>query len=391
MIHALILVIPAFAILFWLVFFFLDKKKTKISQYLIPLFFIALITVVVSWVFIDFNYNNYVCDSIWVFTSLSVYPLYYYYIRLLTVDDKIDYKWLWLLMPAFSLTVFSLVIYTMMSPQEIEIFTNEILHQSRARSGNFSTLVRLQIIRIEVFEIIFAAELILTLLFGLRHVILFEVKAFDFYSNIINRKSHNIRLPIIILLISAVTALVSNITGYKYFMNSPYILVIPFIIHFSSFIGILYYVKKQLETQSNTVNNMLQPTNNNPTDKDTLSDNLFNRMEHLLKNDHIYRDPTLRLNDLAMLLGSNRTYVSQLINQKTNSNFSEYINSYRIEYAKEILSSEEEEDIQLSLSEIAVKSGFSSLSSFYRMFTKLEETTPAKYREEHARIPVEIE
>lgn len=106
-------------------------------------------------------------------------------------------------------------------------------------------------------------------------------------------------------------------------------------------------------------------------------------MEHLLKKEQIFRNSDLKLNDLASLLGTNRTYVSRLINNKENSNFCDYINSHRIKYAKQLLSSTQKCE-QMSLEDIALEAGFSSQSSFYRVFTNIEGTTPAKYRKENA-------
>lgn len=394
MIQALFIVIPAFAILLWLIFFDLDEKKNKTVQYVISFLSITLVSFIILWAFINFNFNyqHYVIDIIWVFTSLSVYPLYYYYIRLLTVDKKIDYRWAWLLLPAVSLTIFSIVIYIMMSPQEIDIFTNEILYHNQPSSGQLSTLVRLQTLRMNIFEVILVIELILTFFFGSKHIITFDAKPSDFFSNIINRKLSNIRVPLLFLLISGIAAMISNIMSNNFFTNSPYILVLPFIIHSTSFLGVLYFYYTQDGKIGEVSKNKEEPTSeNNHKDKNILLDEIFDNMEHLLKNEQIFRNPELRINDLAVILGSNRTYISQLIKLKTQSNFSDYINSYRIIYAKEKLSSKEVADEQLTINEIAAKAGFSSVSSFYRAFTKLEETTPAKYRMEQAEVTVEQE
>lgn len=351
-------------------------------QYLIPLY-ITLISFIGLWAFINFssNYQHYILDIIWVVSSLSVYPLYYYYIRLLTVDKKIDYSLTWLLIPAVSLTIFTVVIYIMMNPQEIDIFTKEILYRNRPRSENISALIRLQILRMKLFEIVLITEVVLTFIFGFKHIIEFEVKPFDFYSKIIDRELSNIRVPLIFLLITAIAAMTSNIMGKNFYTNTPYILVLPFIIHTTSFLGVLFFYYKQTNTLGNASENKRESTNGtNQNDKNIILDEIFDNMEHLLKKEQIYRNPKLRLNDLAVILGTNRTYISQSIRIKTDSNFSDYINSYRITHAKEILSSKDEADEQLTLNEIAIKSGFSSISSFYRAFTKMENTTPAKYR-----------
>ena len=72
----------------------------------------------------------------------------------------------------------------------------------------------------------------------------------------------------------------------------------------------------------------------------SIYDELYEQMEQILKKEQIFRNYDLRLNDLASHLGTNRTYVSMLINNKENSIFCDYINSHRIKYVKQLLSSQ---------------------------------------------------
>src|SRR5699024_4351940 len=130
---------------------------------------IAFVNYSIHWCYFNHNYKlYYILDSIWVFTSLSVFPLYYYYIRLLAIDTEINYRWSWILIPAFALALFSATLYLMMSRQEIDVFTNEILYSNQPRSGNYSALIRLQILRTNLFKVIFTVEVILAVFFGLR-------------------------------------------------------------------------------------------------------------------------------------------------------------------------------------------------------------------------------
>jgi len=61
--------------------------------------------------------------------------------------------------------------------------------------------------------------------------------------------------------------------------------------------------------------------------------------------------------------------------------FSDYINNYRIEYAKSLLS---KQNNTLSLIEISEQSGFTNEVSFYRNFKKITGTTPNRWLHEHA-------
>jgi len=82
---------------------------------------------------------------------------------------------------------------------------------------------------------------------------------------------------------------------------------------------------------------------------------------------------------LADQLGTNRTYLSQLINNRYGCNFNAWLTSLRVERAKELLCSSP----TLSLDKIAVELGFSSKSHFMRAFKSLVGMTPGQWRQQH--------
>ena len=392
MAHSLFTVMPAFVLLFWLVLFHLDDKKNKAKRFLFFFLFVAFINYTVHWCYFNHNYKlYYILDSIWIFTSLSVFPLYYYYIRLLTKDIEINYRWSWILIPAFSLALFSATLYLLMSPEEIDVFTNEILYHNRPRSGNYSALIRLQILRTELFKVFFTVEVILTVFFGLRLIKRFNKKVLAYYSDVQNRELSNIKSTLLFLLATAIISIISNILGKDFFANNDYLLSIPSISHSIVLFGLSYVGYKQsfsirqlVDDQLLPVTQIYQEEKEEEDDKEELLgsiyDALYLQMEYLLNEKQIFRDADLRLDELALKLGTNRTYVSRLINNKANTNFCYYINSYRVEHAKKMLSAKDGEP--QTLDGIALESGFSSQSSFYRVFMMMEGISPAKYRAE---------
>ena len=386
---------PTFVILFWLILFFLDKEKKVSKRFFIFFLFVALVNYLIYWCYFNINYElYYMLDSVWILTSLSIFPLYYYYIRLLTKDTKIDYRWSWILIPALASAVFSSIIYLMMSPQEIDILNNEIFYHIRPRSGNYSTLLKLQLYSIEIMEVVFIIEVILTVFFGLRHIKEFTKGVKQFYSNEKEKELLNIKTTLIFLLIISFISIIFNIIIDKHILNrSHYLLDLPSLAHSIALFGMGYAgyrqtfsIRQLVEDQHQPVDELLQEAKEESLQEedvclDIKNEVLFNRMESFINDEQIFKDSDLRLSDLVVRLGSNRTYISQLISTKTHNSFSDYINAHRITYAKKLLSSEE--GTQMSLEEIALDAGFSSKSSFYRVFTNVEGTTPAKYRKEH--------
>ena len=98
-------------------------------------------------------------------------------------------------------------------------------------------------------------------------------------------------------------------------------------------------------------------------------------IERLFREDEVYLNPKLSIGDLAKALGTNRTYASNFLNDQMHTNFYEYVNGWRVEKAKVLLST-----TALPLESVAERSGFNSISSFRRYFTAACGITPYSFR-----------
>lgn len=107
------------------------------------------------------------------------------------------------------------------------------------------------------------------------------------------------------------------------------------------------------------------------------------RLYLLFEKEHVYLNPRLRLSELAMLLVTNRTYLSQYFNQNCESTFYDFVNDYRIHHAKLLLHSTDD-----TLETIAMNSGFNSLSTFRRAFVQREGMSPIEFRASNGKIRV---
>lgn len=83
----------------------------------------------------------------------------------------------------------------------------------------------------------------------------------------------------------------------------------------------------------------------------------------------------LTLENVAALAGFSKFYFSRTFKQLSGQNFYDYLCHRRIKSAEMLLMKP-----GLSISQIALHSGFSSLSTFNRVFKKLNGCTPTKYR-----------
>lgn len=162
-----------------------------------------------------------------------------------------------------------------------------------------------------------------------------------------------------------------------------------FIIHWTAYIGIYKYkLAKNKEAIYNflnkdlTISYTMQVVENNEPEEyreSITADNLyFQKLELLCKEQHIYTDSTLNREKIAEKLGISAGYVSQIVNTITGDNFANYINQYRVEAVKEMISNSEYENYNLLA--MGLESGFTSKTTFYKAFKKVTGQTPNEYK-----------
>ncbi|MDQ0782325.1 AraC family transcriptional regulator [Chryseobacterium sp. W4I1] len=191
------------------------------------------------------------------------------------------------------------------------------------------------------------------------------------------------------------TWLITYMTGFFFGIDisstmSVLALSATFIMHWTAYIGIYKYkLAKNKDAVYHFLNNdsaVLSP--NLPIVEDSIpqeykesitADNLyFQKLELLCKDEHIYTDSTLNREKVAEKLGISAGYVSQIVNTITGDNFAHYINQYRVEAVKEMISDPEYENYTLLT--MGLESGFTSKTTFYKAFKKVTGQTPNEYK-----------
>ena len=89
-----------------------------------------------------------------------------------------------------------------------------------------------------------------------------------------------------------------------------------------------------------------------------------------------YADSNLSLNEISDYIGITSSYLSALFAEVTQEYFSGYLNTYRIEQAKQLLNTTGQ-----TITVVGYKCGFNSVQSFCRVFKKVTGMTPNQYRE----------
>ncbi len=107
--------------------------------------------------------------------------------------------------------------------------------------------------------------------------------------------------------------------------------------------------------------------------------NDFDKIRDYIIKDKLYLDPLLSMESLASDLGMSKSYFSKLINSYSDYNFSDFINSLRVEQAKKFLSNNEFSEYTIVA--IGLECGFNSKSTFYSAFKKFTSETPSTFRD----------
>jgi AraC-like DNA-binding protein len=101
------------------------------------------------------------------------------------------------------------------------------------------------------------------------------------------------------------------------------------------------------------------------------------KLENLMQNDKIYREPNLTLTDLSRRIGVNSATLSYVINNGFGKNFNDFINEFRIAEVKGKLETADNS----TLLAVAFDCGFNSKATFNRAFKKFTGVSPKKFQQ----------
>jgi AraC-like DNA-binding protein/NADH:ubiquinone oxidoreductase subunit K len=109
------------------------------------------------------------------------------------------------------------------------------------------------------------------------------------------------------------------------------------------------------------------------------ADRIQQALHASMLNQRLYLDSDLTIDTLAAKLGTTRHHLSQVLNERMQKTYAEYLVELRLEEAKRRLT-DKANDVY-TISAIALDSGFNSVSAFNEAFKKRFQTTPSKFRD----------
>lgn len=324
-----------------------------------------------------------VTDAIYCMTNLSVFPLYYLYIKEVTEEQNQKHWQVTLLIPALLAGATTGTLYTLMDTQEAQSFISTFLYQGSTEG--LDSLAWAQAITHICVKIIFALQIPLILMKGIQKIKRFDKMVESNYADTEFRKMHMTKTILVLFIVACIISFTANIFGKEYFDTAPWLVAIPSVT-FSTLLFLLGYAGHK---QDFTINRLILETacdvtpsayTEASTPKEERRYNIGKSKRNIaetIETERLFLQQDLKINDIAKLLRTNRDYIYQAINVRMGMSFSEYINRLRVNYATQLM----KDTPEMSTNEVAFRSGFSSLASFYRNFKNLPELSAADLQE----------
>lgn len=208
-----------------------------------------------------------------------------------------------------------------------------------------------------------------TFIYGIWTVFIF-LSVYDYYIfSEKNTKPNKFILPVLISNIIIFLTYQFISTGWIQVYCAGGSLVFSFVLY-ANFL--VLFNKKHQSTTTKEENRYI-----NKKIPDLQADNFVSKLEKLMDAEELYKNPNLKLIDLALKMNMSAHQLSQLLNDNLGKSFSTYINEYRINEACNNI----ENGSYLKIEEIGYEVGFNSKSTFFSTFKKIKNTTPLLYKQ----------
>lgn len=377
MLKEVALLTPIFVTFFWSLVFFIQLNKTDKPKFNLGIFMILAFLLYCSHaIFFSKLYDLYsYIECIYIFSMLSVYPMYFIYLSLLATEKLNLKRQLIHFIPALFFGVVALITTFLLTPEERIIYVKEILINKNLKGLNISTLTGIKGLVFFLSRGVFLIQIGFYVFKGIRIANKHNEQIANYYSDTEGKTLNWVRQISIIILVVSIASITFVFIGRSYFTQHEVSLVIP-----SAIFSILLFTLGFKGNQQVQVNfefgeeELLIDLN---IDKNGQNNKMKRELIQLFDIDKIYKNPDLRITSVSGLLKTNRTYISKLINEEFQMNFNEFVNKYRIEEAKKWM--EDTDRDSYTLEYIAEKSGFGSVNSFTRVFKTIVGSPPGKW------------
>lgn len=343
----------------------LYRKKVRNNYYLaLTVLFLSLSNL--QYFFIDTNLAAIypIFQYLFIPWQWLILPMFFFYVQK-TVDVKvINYSVRFLLLSPFAI-VFSIQLF--------QVFYKFYLNESYIIPSHFKKGLY---VYIEVFSLVFNMFIIAI---SLKNIIAFEKNTAKSKDPQPETKwlKELIYIGFVICFFWLVALMIVIIFDWnKSYLFYPMWLAISVLVYYMGYIGL---GKAELLEERIALRELRkkQVGTNFQLEKPTHKVETFQTIDCFIQKQKSFLNPNLSIESLAKELNLKPNVISEAVNQNTDSNFSDYINSYRVADAKKMLIDSEYSNYTIVA--IGLEAGFNSKASFYRAFRKFEGMTPTEF------------
>jgi AraC-like DNA-binding protein len=360
MLKTILLLNPVYVTLFWIILLKLTRDKNAPARKFLGKFMIfAFIIYSSHYIFYYPLKHVYLyIDPLYQLSSLIAFPLYFIYLRILTIDQGFSIKnhWQILITP---------VLLTLLYCGGLFFISHEQLEEWLFNRDLPATTPGMQYLKIIYLfiRITFILQVIYLIIMSSRLLHQYQDKAEQYYSDEEEGKSNNVKKLNTTMIISGVCSILLALLGRDFFKDEIYGIftasltfsILLFIIGFLGFKQKSVITEVSIHTEVNKKENI--EINNLQSKK------LLEKILDLFENHKIFLNENLNIVDIANLTGTNRTYISHLINHHYHQNFCTFVNTFRVDEVKSYIIS----DPTCTNNVLAEKCGFSSTDSLKRV------------------------
>jgi len=360
MIRTIILLLPIYITLFWSIALAGNEKEHSTPRRFLGKFMIFPLLIFISHLLYFAPYPKIYpyFDVVLQYASLMVFPFYYIYFRLLTVDEKCSVKAhaRFLAIPTLIASLYGAGI--LLTPK-IEYRTwlfdeNAYPHSDYIRFLNTMRMI---------IRITYLIQVVVSVLANYLLIRKYRVKAEQYYSNLQDGKYNNALMLNRSIVFMGIAAFIFTLLGRQYLFSQNALIYAGWTV-FSATLFIIGYMGIKQKAINPTFD--LEVDNQLPADEvkqlSGTQRKILYKMLLEFEEKKIYLNSQLNILDVVQAVGTNRTYISTIINQQYNLNFCAFVNSYRMEELERII--HENRDVSNEI--LAECCGFGSVNSLKR-------------------------
>ncbi|MCG8305895.1 MAG: helix-turn-helix domain-containing protein [Cytophagales bacterium] len=314
------------------------------------------------------RYRHY--DFTFLFALLSFFPLYYFYVKRVFYTGSNDRFSFLHFVPAIIISTAAFTLATVIGLPGFKTYFFKM-------AGMAELSTDLQRVLYRVYQLARSIHIVQVILYSLAivfHITVNIRRLKDYFSNAndLNTKSF-VLINGLFLIFMIVSGLFTTIAGRGFFYDSVVVLGVSGLVFSLAHLMVCLHGIKQspidIQMPANEAGDTALNNNRQQIEQQLLL--YFEEQKPWLK-------PGLTIWDVAMHLGTNKTYLSEVINKRLNFNFNDFVNHYRYLESERIMKHDAAQS--LSLQAIAWQAGFGSEASFARTVRKHSGLSPSGLR-----------